>query len=333
MDENLVGYLLKALDADEQRTVEMQLSDHPEAQRRLEHLRRRLDLLACDAVDADPPDGLWVRTLAAIAEHKCRDLPRAPLARPEAAVAGRAWWRRADLLVAAALLLIVGGVGATWLIAARDRERLVACKDNLRRFHYALWNYSEDHDGRFPEVGSQAPTNVAGIFVPILNDAGVLPSSITLGCPGPEGPTTSPPPTLTELNELYRTNPMAFSATASTLGGCYAYSLGYREGDGPAARHRGLTAQMDKRLPILADRPPAPSTPDFAQANSPNHGGRGQNVLFIGGNVEFCTTRDVGLDRDDIFLNRERQPRAGLGPRDTVLGRSDATPYPPRPED
>src|SRR5262249_5725585 len=133
MDDQLVGYLLKALDADEQRSVEARLRQSPEEGRRLELLRRRLDLLASDAVDADPPDGLWVSTLAAVAEYKCRTLPAAPAPAAERVVAGRTWWRRVDVLVAAALLLVVGGVASTWLVAARDRQALEACKDNLRR--------------------------------------------------------------------------------------------------------------------------------------------------------------------------------------------------------
>ena len=39
MDENLVGYLLKALDADEQRDVEDHLRQNPQTQKRLEILR------------------------------------------------------------------------------------------------------------------------------------------------------------------------------------------------------------------------------------------------------------------------------------------------------
>ena len=40
MDENLVGYLLKALETDECLAVETYLDEHPEAQQRLEQLRR-----------------------------------------------------------------------------------------------------------------------------------------------------------------------------------------------------------------------------------------------------------------------------------------------------
>ncbi len=332
MDENLVGYLLKALDADEQRAVEAHLREQPGGQKRLDRLRRRLDLLASDAVDADPPEGLWVNTLALVAEHQCRGLPHAPSSSPaQAGAGGRTWWRRVDVLVAAALLIVVGGVVTTWLVVARDREQLIACQHNLRHFYDALWRYSENNDGKFPEVQSQPPTNRAGFFVPILNDAGVLPPGISVGCPsGDLRPL--PSHTVVELEALYKEQPEKFQDVARDLSGCYAYTLGYSELKDGHFMHRGLTAKMDKRLPILADRPPAVAgAPAFA--NSPNHAGRGQNVLHIGGNVEFRTTRTVGIDGDDIFVNSAGNVAAGRTPYDTVLGRSDAEPYPRRDDD
>ena len=72
-------------------------------------------------------------------------------------------------------------------------------------------------------------------------------------------------------------------------------------------------------LPILAD---APANNERCQprGNSGNHGGRGQNVLYVSGAVRYCTTRTVGMDRDDIYLNLDQRVNAGLNSRDTVLG-------------
>ena len=49
-----------------------------------------------------------------------------------------------------------------------------------------------------------------------------------------------------------------------------------------------------------------------------NHRG-GYNVLFIGGNVRFCTSPNVGVDGDDIFVNQASQVAAGLNRMDSVL--------------
>jgi len=327
MDENLVGYLLKALDADEQRDVEKYLREHPEAQKRLEQLRQRLDFLARDSIDAEPPSGLWVRSLARVAEHKCRTLPVAPPQATRSSPAPRVtWWRRVDVLVAACLLVLVGGLGITWLATVAHRRHLVVeCANNLHQFQLALSEYADQHHGRFPQVESQPPRNFAGSFIPALNEAGIMPVGLSVNCPG------SPPRTPTrinfaELDELRRNQPDEFRDTTRSLAGCYAYSLGYR--DDASGEHRGLTRALDGRLPIMSDAPSCQAGNDVGPGNSPNHGGEGQNVLFIDGHVEFKTTRNVGLDNDDIFLNADQRVAAGRGPRDTVLGRSDAVPYP-----
>jgi hypothetical protein len=74
-------------------------------------------------------------------------------------------------------------------------------------------------------------------------------------------------------------------------------------------------------FPILADRP---SLDPFAA--SPNHYGSGQNVLYIGGDVRWCTQRTVGVDLDDIYLSKRGLVEAGENRTDTVLGPSEATP-------
>src|SRR6516165_4532341 len=108
MDENLVGYLLNALEPDEQREVEVTLQEYPETRNRLEALRQALDHLAVDSEGDDPPAGLWVRTLARVAEHRCRELPRAPTRLAFPSALGRSPWQRMDVAVAAGILLCFG---------------------------------------------------------------------------------------------------------------------------------------------------------------------------------------------------------------------------------
>ncbi len=326
MDENLVGYLLKALDADEQRDVEKHLREHPEAQKRLEHLRQRLDLLARDSLSAEPPAGLWIRCLARVAEHKCRTLPIAPPPVARSSPAPRAtWWRRADVLVAACLLVLVGGLGLPLLARFADRRHIAECQNNLLQFQRALAVYADQHEGRFPQVESQPPRNFAGSFIPALNEAGLLPADLSVSCPGsPPQPATHV--TFAQLDELRRTQPDEFRTIARNLAGCYAYSLGYR--DEITGEHRGLTRALDGRTPIMSDAPSCEAANDVGPGNSPNHEGRGQHVLFIDGSVQWMTTRNAGIDNDDIFVNADQRVAAGRGPRDSVLGRSDAVPYP-----
>jgi hypothetical protein len=336
MDENLVGYLLRSLDADTQRQVEAHLRTHPEARRRLETLRRFLEPLEADRDGDEPPAGLALRTLACIAHDRCRQPPRAgargessgtegrkagagrPSLPPAPTVRGEyntpasawSWHRRADVLVAAGIVvafvgLVLSGLGRAW-----SSYQLYACQDNLRKFHVALTGYSDTHHGDFPQVQPAPPHNLAGVFVPVLSDSGLLGATMNVDCPA----VGQQRPPIRDVSELQA--------------GCYAYSLGYSEDGQGAAAHRGLSRADGDLLPILSDRPLFLGGDRVAAGNSPNHGGRGQNVLHIGGHVDFCTQRTVGVDRDDIFVNREGRAAAGTHRQDTVLGAWRATPYP-----
>src|SRR5262249_7152633 len=141
------------------------------------------------------------------------------------------------------------------------------------------------------------PRNVAGIFVPILNDAGFLSPTVSVSCTTPTVPVRSP--SLVELEEMRRDRPDEFDSLIHNLAGCYAYSLGY----GTPDCHSGLRSDEAERLPLMADRP-AYREGRVAPGNSPNHGFNGQNVLFVDGSVEFATARNVGVNRDDIFVNQ-----------------------------
>src|SRR5436309_9956542 len=90
----------------------------------------------------------------------------------------------------------------------------------------------------------------------------------------------------------------------------------------PAGDLHGPWQAPGSLWPILADRPPSDGTP----GNSPNHGGAGQNVLFLDGHVRFVPGRTIGDPDDDIFLNRANTVAAGVDNRDVVLGASASRP-------
>jgi prepilin-type processing-associated H-X9-DG protein len=330
MDENLVGYLLNAIDPDTHRRVDDYLRGHPEARGRLELLRGALAPLAADREPVAPPPGLWVNTLARVAEYRCRNLPFAPPPGSRSAVPSRSWWRRPDALVAAAILLVTVSLVSPALQKLRHRHYQVeACKNNLRLFHQAVTAYCDLHNNQLPMVQAEPPCNVAGVFVPILNQAGVLRPEISVSCPSREH---RPPAcqSLDDLRDVWRTRPDEFYRYSASLTTCYAYSLGYRD---EAGRLHGLRRDPGQShqdfLPILADRPPFDQRdPAVTDGNSRNHGGDGQNVLYLDGHARFCTTRTVGVGGDDIYVNRRRQVAAGLDRDDTVLAASAARPDP-----
>ncbi len=323
IDVNLVGYLLGALDHDEHGSVEDYLHAHPDARQKLDRLRRALEPLEADrdAPDLEPPPQLVMATLARVAEARAeappeeppRTLPFAPGV-PASQRGGGGRWHRPDALVAAAIVLVALGLGASWLHKSWFQSDLVACKENLHRFHSALAAYSELRGGAFPRVDEKGPHNYAGVFVPVLHESGALREGVSITCPS-QG--RRPPP----LDQWAAGGPDRYREAVRDLAGSYAYSLGYRHGDGVVGLRRGDPAGQ----PILADGPPSRDPADAGLGNSSNHRGRGQNVLFVDGSVRYVTTRAVGAD-DDIYLNQHRRVGAGVHPRDAVLGASDAHP-------
>jgi hypothetical protein len=327
VNENLVGYLLNALEDDERQAVERGLAVDPSIRQRLELLREALEPLEADAVPPEPPGDLWQRTLARIEQEVP---PVLKLRRPTASdPAPRAWWRRSDVLVAASILLAVLSLVPSGLNSLRDYRDRLRCQDNLRVFHQALMAYCDGHGDNLPKVEAEPPRNFAAVFVPILRDAGALDArqlspEVRLSCStenrSPRG--TAP---LADLQDLNRLSPEERDRQARLLSGSYAYVLGYRDETGQL---QGVRREPGTdRLPVLADCPPfRPVTFGAPLGNSLNHAGAGQNVLYLGGNVSFCTLRTVGVEGDDIYLNRQNRVEAGLGRWDTVLGAGPARP-------
>ena len=323
MDELLVGYLLNSLDNDELRRVEDRLLSDPSLRDRLTALKNLLAPLALDAEEPEPPPRLAIATLALIAEEHCRRSilsASPPLAEPGFP---RRSFRRADVFVAALLLIVVGALAFPWLVRQWQEYQIRACQRNLLAFWNGLQRHSQLHEGAFPKLDEDGPCSFAGIVVPILNDNKLLAHDLSVLCPalGRRAPDDR---SVEDLRRLWlHDNPDHFRTVIRDVGGSYAYPLGYREEN----RLIGLNRYDNDGLPLMADAPGSSADP---LANSANHGRRGQNVLFVGGNVQWRTTRTVGPDGDDIFLNQNNEVAAGLSRDDVVLGAGDACPFPCR---
>ena len=103
-----------------------------------------------------------------------------------------------------------------------------------------------------------------------------------------------------------------------SMGGSYAYRLGYVDGN----RYYDIHSDGQARSPLLAD---APSF-QLAGFMSANHRGCGQNVLYQDQSVHYQTGCMVPGMNDHLFLNTAGIPAAGRGQYDSVLGRSELTP-------
>jgi prepilin-type processing-associated H-X9-DG protein len=325
MNELFVDYLLHTLDDPTAQKVEAYLAEHPEAQKQLALLEQALAALEADKAAPPTPPHLVERTLARVAAQICAnqgklgDLPQAPPVSRSAASGGRSWWRRADVFVAASLLVTAVGITLTVLgsMRAPSSDAIVLdCSNNLRQFFLGLEQYRVQH-GHFPNVADVGPRDVAGIVVPMLAEAGVLPEMASIQCRGigdPMGCQVS-------LASLRTMSEAEFDKYSPSLLRCYAYSVGYRTAEGNVRPTADWAQASFSQIPLMADRPPAEGVPK----NSINHNLTGQNVLFADGHVTFLVQRTYGAG-DDIFLNRNGQVGAGVDFSDIVLGYSSARP-------
>lgn len=320
MEENFVGYLLDALDPETKVEVEKYLDEEPGARQRLDVLRRALVPLEADKDAIDPPSGLVIRTLGRVAEYRCRPLPQAPPPAPaRIAPVGRSWWRRADILAAACLFLVLGGVGAPWLAGRRAEARKIECQDNLRVFHGAIKDYTDNNNNDLPHLRKDNPRHIAEAFVPLLRArmAG-LPEKLSVTCPAC-GPRHSEIPSFDDLEKLSDEAFAEKMRTLSQMPGCYAFPLGYQQQGKYYPPHFPLDLINVSVMPVMADGPSIPGPDGEVRGNSPNH--HGQNVLFFGGNVRFCKSpQNPYIAGDNLFLNNEGKVAAGVDPWDTVFG-------------
>ncbi|HEY8503338.1 MAG TPA: hypothetical protein VIL46_02070, partial [Gemmataceae bacterium] len=153
--EDLIGYLLGALDPPERRAVESQLAARPELRRELERLRRALEPLEPERDDPAPPPGLAERTLARVGEYAARRPDPFPRGRPgrgrgigpwqagDGAASAPVRWRPADALVTAGILATAVGLILPAVASFRHRHEVAQSRELLRESHQILVTAAE----------------------------------------------------------------------------------------------------------------------------------------------------------------------------------------------
>ena len=317
MREQLLGYLLGALDDSEHRQVEEHLQRDPQAQRELELLAGGLQPLKADADHHEPPRGLALRACEAVDAHRqpvVLDTPFADSPRR---------WALIDVAVAAGVMLAVAAVFFPAVNHARAMARRAGCEDNLRQLGAALVSYSEHHSGNFPSIEAETPLSVAGVYAPKLKSEGWIDNDRTFICPA--SPLVAERNTfrVPSLKQLSQATAEQLRQWHRTMGGSYAFSLGYLDADN---KYRPARNQQRANYALLADVPnldgPSEEGPVHVSAS---HGGCGQNVLFEDGHVEYILTCTCTADGciDNIYLNARNQIAPGVNSNDAVLARSN----------
>lgn len=181
--EDLLGYLLGALDAREQEQVEQLIDQQPRLEEKLLAIKAALAPLEQLDEPQGPPPGLARRCCQFVAmtsremarseavAHSTADFasqgqaansprrtplelktkqPVAPFADEPAPRLGSGW-SLMDFVFACTAAMLVGAILLPALSAARFNSRVTACQNNLRSVYNSLAQYAENHEGRFPK--------------------------------------------------------------------------------------------------------------------------------------------------------------------------------------
>jgi hypothetical protein len=307
---DMLDYALGQLDPPAREQADRELAADPKAAATVDRLTRAVRVLLDDGEAYEPPDGLVRRTSEFVAEAVRRRrtiLDFVPVIVP---------FRLADVAVAAGIFL--AGVLTLLPAVQRSRERMdvAGCTYNLQQLGRALWQYGSrnQHYPFGPEQDRNAP---AGSFVALLHDSGLLSEAdlhaLDCPCAGTNHGRRRPLMDFRSVCRLHAKNP---ELVRDVIASDYAYNVGhYQPASGQVVP---VAARYSAHLPLLADQPPHENFRALLPGNSPNHAGRGQNVLYSDLHVGWHNTRRLGRD-DDMFLNDDHQLAPGLDDDDTAL--------------
>ncbi len=356
MHEDLLGYLLGALEPREMRRVAELLRSDPAARAELEKIEQALQPLEDSYEPVEPPPAdLVARTMAALPPLPGREAPlrdqqdwgpvpgEAPSLLPmQSGVeppsdAGFSWMDWVSGSIAAAVLL---GLLLPALAQGRFQSRKIACQDQLREFGTALTRFvTRNKQARLPEVSQQGPEAFAGVYAVRLHDAGLLDDASMRWCPSLDLPelanielaTQSQAETqLVGLCDEVVTIDQLHLATASQLkemqrwlGGHYAYTLGVIDQD----QYSSPRFESRSSFAVMSDAPMATIVDGVVPSDQVGHGGIGINVLFEDGRVQFVRLSSLDSMPDHPLLNHKGQAEAGVNVDDASLAPSWRAPF------
>ena len=227
----------------------------------------------------------------------------------------------AELLVVIGIVALLISILVPLISRTRQSGGRVKCPSNLRQIGQAIQMYANDFKGQFPRAvfdGAGGP--------PTEYSAPLAPHPFLAGGPGPNDVTAALfllartqdiTPEVFICPSVEGAEPWDFGGGGRTAKGVsnfpgrqfltYSYINPYAT---PAVEKEGfrLSYSLSSDFAIAADMNPGgagataatPTSPRkvIAAANSPNHAGDGQNVLYADGHVEFHDTPFGGMPRD-----------------------------------
>ena len=283
--EQLLGYLLGALESDEQAAVEARLAEDEVLRAEAAKLRSSLAPLDEDLAGYEPPAGLAGRTCRLVAWSSRKE----SASRSRQVAAGAEWgagassWTFTDAVVAAGVLIAMALLFLPALVQGRYNAAIAACQNNLKQLGEGYGRYAQLNAGLFPSVAPGSQWAFAGLSPARLLDQGFLSDPAVLRCGS-----GSPPEQFRAVVE-YQTadgEVRRLIATLQRIPDSYAFNVGYRSG----GKYQGCRKIKNRcRQGIAGDAPQC----HMRGLPPVNHEGRGGNLLFADGHVEFLPQRST----------------------------------------
>lgn len=303
--EPILDAHLDRLDEAEQDTLRRRLQDEPALQACSDRLGAMLEPLDAWSVPP-PPSGLVQGVLARLpTRRRIEPPPTSASTQVEPLQMRRPFVSLREVLAVAACIVLFAGVLVPGFKKIRSGARQTACATNLQRIYSATAEYANSFGGQLPYAG-RVPNafgigNRRYVVQPVFSGSqlsnsshqfllvGIVRNPAAFICPSRPDDRPMDPGAAQQL--------VAFPSAANC-----SYDLQLM--DGPVA-----LAGSDPRRPWQSDANPFFDTPDFSATdlsavNSRSHGQRGQNVLRLGGHIQFETSPLIG--NDNIYRAGDR---------------------------
>jgi prepilin-type processing-associated H-X9-DG protein len=342
MQEDLLGYLLGALEPHEMRRVEQFIAENPAARRELDRLEKAMRPLQQTEGAIQPPRDLVARTVESVFAQtplgqsdgrsgKLDDaiskvLPSGPSIRmaeaaesPQGRRSGPVDWAIAALAAAILIAMLVPGVGRL-----REMARRTECQSQLQELGTSLTQFvTRDPHQRLPEIAREGAEAFAGMYAVRLADSGLISRPSMRWCPTVDVPSSdSDPIRIASADEIRTLDVNQLHEIQKTSGGSYAYTLGVLDG----TQYQSPRYESRASFAVLADMPVNAVPVKGGFDTTASHDG-GINVLFEDGSVQFITLGALDSLRDHPLQNHRGDIEAGVNIDDASLAPSWQPPF------
>jgi prepilin-type processing-associated H-X9-DG protein len=253
-----------------------------------------------------------------------------------------------ELLVVIGIIALLVGILLPALSRARESANRIDCASNLRQIGQAMAIYANENQGDRPRTISHDTQDLTTYTGPVAQSGPQDPFRGTVGSADGNRPANNDvTAALFLLVRMQDLDTKIFTCPSSgmqkdRLGGqpathstnftshehlSYSVATPYPHNNAIRQGHSWSTSQTAD-FAIAADLNPGSTSPtlltinfnspgsDIRLANSRNHGGAGQNVLYADGRVEFRDTPLCGIQRDNIYT-RNSMVAGALNPDGT----------------